>query len=40
MIVFVPRGDITGEDRTRQPDVYEGIANWLIECGATPINDA
>ncbi len=33
MIVFIPRGDSTGEDETRPPSMYDGIANYLISCG-------
>jgi hypothetical protein len=33
MIVFIPRGDPTGEDETRPPSVYDEIANHLISCG-------
>ena len=34
MIVFVPMGDKTGDDETRQPGRYEEIAAHLIACGA------
>ena len=34
MIVFVPMGDETGEDETRQPRMYEEIAAHVITCGA------
>jgi DUF2075 family protein len=34
MIVFVPRGDPTGEDETRPSSMYDGIANYLCSCGA------
>ena len=33
MLVFVPRGDPTGEDETRPPSMYDDIANYLISCG-------
>jgi hypothetical protein len=33
MIVFIPRGDPTGEDETRPPAMYDDIANYLISCG-------
>ncbi len=33
MIVFVPRGDPTGEDETRPPTMYDDIAAYLIRCG-------
>jgi len=34
MIVFIPRGDPTGEDETRPPYIYDDITNYLIRCGA------
>ncbi len=34
MIVFIPRGDSTGEDETRPPSMYDSIANYLVNCGA------
>jgi hypothetical protein len=34
MIVFVPAGDDTGDDQTRLPDFYDGIASYLLSCGA------
>ena len=33
MIVFVPRGDPTGEDETRPPAMYDEIASYLVRCG-------
>jgi hypothetical protein len=33
MIVFVPRGDTSGDDETRPTDMYDGIANYLLNCG-------
>ena len=36
MILFVPLGDETGEDETRDPKFYEGIATHLLACGARP----
>lgn len=33
MIVFIPRGDPTGEDETRLPSMYDDIASYLINCG-------
>jgi hypothetical protein len=33
MIVFIPRGDLAGEDETRPPSMYDDIANYLISCG-------
>jgi hypothetical protein len=34
MIVFVPRGDASGEDATRPPQMYDAIAEHLLRCGA------
>jgi hypothetical protein len=34
MIVFVPLGDISGEDCTRSPEFYDGIWHYLVSCGA------
>lgn len=34
MVVFVPMGDVTGEDETRPPEFYDSVWNWLLECGA------
>ena len=34
MIVFVPMGDATGDDDTRNPGYYEEIAAHLVACGA------
>jgi len=37
MVVFVPKGDRTGEDSTRDPAFYDGIAEHLRRCGARPL---
>ena len=34
MILFVPKGDSTGEDTTRPTVMYERIADYLSSCGA------
>jgi DUF2075 family protein len=34
MLVFVPRGDATGDDETRSPEFYDGVFAYLRECGA------
>lgn len=34
MIVFVPRGDASGEDDTRPSSLYDAIADHLTACGA------
>lgn len=39
MVVFVPQGDLTGVDKTRAPAFYDGIADYLAECGARRLGD-
>lgn len=34
MIIFVPSGDTTKEDYTRDPSMYDAITEYLIKCGA------
>lgn len=34
MVIFVPRGDLDGQDETRDPAVYDRIAAFLEDCGA------
>jgi hypothetical protein len=34
MVVFVPLGDLTFEDSTRDPEFYNGTADFLRRCGA------
>lgn len=36
MVLFVPRGDATGEDATRRPELYDAVADYLVSCGARP----
>jgi hypothetical protein len=31
MVIYVPQGD--GQDHTRPPALYDGIAQYLKECG-------
>lgn len=38
MVVFVPRGDLTGDDATRAPDMYDAIAEFLMRCGARELS--
>jgi len=38
MVIFVPKGDDSGEDETRDVEFYDGIYNHLIACGATDMN--
>ena len=33
MIIFVPLGDKTGDDETRDPLMYDDIASYLTKCG-------
>jgi hypothetical protein len=33
MIIFVPKGDMSGEDATRDSSMYDDIANYLVQCG-------
>lgn len=39
MIIFVPAGDKTGRDPTRDPDIYDGIAGYLKSCGARDLEN-
>ncbi len=34
MVIFVPEGDQTGQDLTRNPDFYDGVWRYLLRCGA------
>lgn len=34
MVIFVPCGDHTGDDQTRKTGFYDGVADYLFECGA------
>jgi hypothetical protein len=40
MVVFVPRGDPSGDDVTRDPMLYEGIASYLMKCGMRDVDSA
>jgi hypothetical protein len=33
MIIFLPTGDASGDDPTRNPEFYDGVARYLIACG-------
>jgi hypothetical protein len=37
MVIFVPEGDLSGEDSTRDTGFYDGIWEFLIACGAEPL---
>ncbi len=34
MAIYVPMGDLTGIDETRSASAYDGIADFLLRCGA------
>jgi len=38
MVIFIPEGDNTNYDETRNPEYYDGIYEHLIDCGAIDIN--
>jgi hypothetical protein len=38
MIIFVPQGDLSGEDDTRIQSFYDGIWDFLRECGAKELD--
>lgn len=37
MVLFIPHGDRTGEDPTRDPAFYDRTADHLLRCGARPL---
>jgi DUF2075 family protein len=39
MVIFVPRGDTSGEDPTRKPAFYDGVCDYLGSCGVKLISD-
>lgn len=38
MIIYVPLGDREGRDPTREPAYYQGIVDFLMDCGAQLLN--
>lgn len=40
MLIYVPSGDRSGSDRTRAPSFYDRIADFLLDCGASVLEDA
>lgn len=38
MIIFVPEGDLSGEDNTRVQSFYDGIWDFLRKCGAKELD--
>jgi hypothetical protein len=39
MVIFVPKGDLSGDDKTRDVDFYDGVWEFLKRCGATEFED-
>ncbi|MCC6707704.1 MAG: DUF2075 domain-containing protein [Gammaproteobacteria bacterium] len=39
MVIFVPKGDLSGEDKTRNVDFYDGVWEFLKKCGALEFED-
>ena len=39
MVIFVPGGDATHEDDTREPVFYDGVYEYLVRCGATDLEE-
>ncbi len=39
MVVFVPKGDHSGEDKTRNVEFYDGIWEFLRDCGAMELEN-
>ncbi len=37
LVLFVPPGDLSGDDETRPCEAYDAIAAYLTACGAVPI---
>ena len=39
MVIFVPTGDRSGQDKTRHVDYYDGVWEFLKKCGAREFED-
>ena len=39
MVIFVPKGDPSGDDPTRNAAFYDGVAAFLLACGAQELAD-
>jgi hypothetical protein len=39
MVISIPAGDTTGEDPTRDTAFYNGIAEFIGECGAKHLDE-
>jgi DUF2075 family protein len=37
MVIFVPSGDLSGDDSTRSVEFYDGVWEFLSSCGATEL---
>ena len=37
MVVFVPTGDLSGMDETRNVEFYDGVWRFLLDCGCKPL---
>jgi DUF2075 family protein len=40
VVIYVPLGNVTGEDETRSKAMYESISNYLVNCGARGLSAA
>jgi hypothetical protein len=38
LVIFVPVGDITGEDETRLARMYDEVSSYLVSCGARKLS--
>jgi hypothetical protein len=38
LVVFVPVGDVTGEDETRLARMYDEVSSYLVSCGARKLS--
>jgi Schlafen group 3, DNA/RNA helicase domain len=38
MVIFIPAGDVSGEDPTRNVKFYDGIAEFIAACGARTLD--
>ena len=39
VVVFVPKGDHSGEDKTRNVEFYDGVWEFLRDCGAMELEN-
>jgi DUF2075 family protein len=38
LVLFVPVGDVTGEDETRLARMYDELSSYLVSCGASNLS--